>query len=311
MVITELVLQILAALRRYKFLNRRLIQDLFFPRDKDGSVTRDALRKLRDRGLVKTVRAEGGVPDSTSTAPVYVPTEAGCCVLARHRGDMNLLLDCQPNTRAWVNFTHYTYVSRLFITHDAALQSQDYVRVPRLYFEHDILNPDETDPRKKFKLYTVVKEEMRGENAHKIVCVPDAATEVRVGKFCRAYYWELERGTDTPRRTAAKKAPGYAGLCHSRQWRTHFPDAQDMRVVAVCPNVSWRDALRAAMKDKPGAELWLFVANEDLTPDSFLHAPIFYGCLEGPRPFVRPPSPAPVAVPVAEAAEEWREEQAQ
>jgi hypothetical protein len=74
-----------------------------------------------------------------------------------------------------------------------------------------------------------------------------------------------------------------------------------MRVLAVCPNAGWRDALRREFierhgeltKPKPGADLWLFVAVQDITATSFLHEPICYTLERGPLPFVPRPAASP------------------
>lgn len=291
MVITPTVRNILIVLRRYKFLNRAQIQRLFFPKDKDGSVTRNVLRKIKHAGLCRALHP----PENSSAPVVYVPTDAGCSVLAAETGDVSYLLDCQPNTKAWVSFHHFLAVTDLFIKFDKALQNQTYVSMPCLFFEHDILNPDASDPKTRFKLYTQISE--------KIVCVPDAACDLRVASFCRAYYWELERGTDSPMRVAAKKTPGYFGLSQGQHFKRHFAHAQDMRVVAVCPNGPWRDALRKAMRDKPGAEFWLFAAVNDLSAETFLHAPVFYtAAAEHPKPLVKAPEGAPLAAPSGQKA---------
>lgn len=300
MTITDRVLHILRLLRRYKFLTTAQIRTRCVPNDKDGAITREVMRKMKDAGLARRLKAEVHDPLATSSVPVWLPTETGCCVLATKTGNIRYLLDSQPNTNSWQNFAHYVAVSELFLTLDAALALQARVLMNALYFEHDVVNPDETDPRKKFKTYTVVKEEARGAHVHRVVCVPDAACEIQVGPYRRAYYWELERGTDTPMRAGAKKVPGYHGLFESKKFQRHFPEAQDMRVIAVCPNAGWRDAMRRAVAaQNKGADLWLFVAWDEIKPDeSFLHGPIVYTCTDGSRPLVKPaatpPAPAPV-----------------
>ena len=296
MTITDRVLHFLRVVRRYKFVTAAQIRDLCVPHDTDGSITRDVLRKMRDAGFIQRRQAEVVNPLSSSNAPVYLPTEAGCCLLATKTGDMGLLLDAVPAAAAWQNFAHNVAVSDLFIKLDRALASQERVRMTALYFEHDIIDPNAAEPSKKYRLYTIVKNENQGGQDRKIVCVPDAACEIEVGNFRRAYVWELERGTDTPRRVAAKKTPGYASFAD--HFRRIFPLSQDFCVVAVCPGNGWRDALRKEVTDKPGAALWRFVTLNDLGND-FLHAPVFFTCIDGPMPFVRPLA-APSAAPSAE-----------
>lgn len=295
--LTPRALQVLRFLRRFKFVDRALVQRCFFPKDRDGSVTREFLRKLVAAGFARKLRAEVADPLTTSTAPVYVPTESGCCVLATHAGDMGLLLDCAPNTRAWVNLRHWVCLSALVVTLEEALAAQSYVSCPRVLFEHDVVNPEAIDPQDRFKLYTEISK--GGTDAERrLVCVPDAALELRVGSFGRAYYVEVERGLDTPSRVAASKTPGYQGLFESRLFQRHFPSVTDFRVLAVCPSAGWRDALRREVaKRKKGAERWLFASRQDLTARAFLHEPVVFGCEGEGRPLVKPPPASPPAAP--------------
>lgn len=291
---------VLRMLRRYKIAKRTQFQSLFFPNDKDGSSTRGALRRLGQQGFLKCIR-----PRENSSAPtIYIPTDAGCSILAAETGDMKHLLDCEPNTRACQNFPHWLTVTDLFLKIDAAIDAQSFIQQPYLWFEHDVLNFDAPEAELKYKLFTKVTD--------KVSCVPDAASEivVQIGSqtFHRAYYWEKEMGTNPPKRAAAMKAPGFFGLNQSKLFKRHFPDAQDMRVVAVTPNPGWRDSMRKAMKDKPGADLWLFTAVTDITPATFLHAPIFFTTKDDqPRPFVKAPAAAPGASPPPGACQETRE----
>lgn len=300
MTITDRVLLILRLLRRYKFVTTAQIRAWCVPNDKDGSITREVMRKMRDAGLARRVKAEVHDPLATSSVPIWLPTEAGCCVLATKTGDVRCLLDCEPNTSSWTQFAHYCCVSDVMHIIDTAFAAQHYAALGSLYFEHDILHPEEQDPAKRFKTYTLIREERHGEKVTKIVCVPDAAFEVALGKFRRAYYVELERGMDTPRRVAAKKSPGYAGLQETQKFRLHFPQAQDFRVLSIWPHAGLRGSARRAHADKPGADLWLFAAVGEIAAETFLHSDIIYGSKEdGPRPFIKPPPGTPSATATA------------
>ncbi len=277
--ITERVLTILLVLRRYKFLVTAQIRRWCIPNDKDGSITRDLLRKLQSAGLARRFRAEVTSPSITSSAPVWTPTEAGCCLLATRTGDASLILDALPNTNNWTQFAHYVAVSELAHTIDQAIAGQSYATLGALYFEHDVIS-EAKEPEKKFRLYTVI-----GHNESKrTVCVPDFAFELTVNQYRRVYFVELERGTDTPKRVAAKKSPGYSGM--QNHFRNIFPDAQDWRVLFVWPNAGMRDAARNAV-DPSKAEMWLFAALSDLN-ESFLHEPVIYSAQGGPKPFIKP-----------------------
>ncbi len=302
MTVTDRVLLILRVLRRYKFVTTAQIRAWCVPMDRDGSITREVMRKMRDAGLARRVKAEVHDPIATSSAPVWLPTEAGSCVLASHTGDMSLLLDCPPNASSWQNLAHWCQVSEQMHTIEMAFAGQNYARMGAMYLEHDMVNPREREASKRYKTYTVVRQDGKKQ----IVCVPDSCFEVIVGQsgqYRRAYYVELERGTDAPRRVAAKKSPGYAGLFETDKWRLHFPHADGFRVLCVATRGSrWRDELRSEFKGKPGAELWLFAAIQDLRPETFLHEQVLYGANDGPKPFLRRPALAPEITPTQEQA---------
>ncbi len=280
---------ILRELRKYKFLTTAQIRRWCVPNDKDGSITREVLRKLQDGGLARRFRAEVTNPMMTSSAPVWTPTESGCCLLATKTGDASLILDSLPNTNNWTQFAHYVAVSELVHTIDKAFAVQQFASLGAVYFEHDVIS-DAKEPEKRFRLYTVVSQ----IESKRTVCVPDFGFEVIVNQYRRVYFGELERGTDTPKRVAAKKAPGYAGMQH--HFQKHFPQAQDWRVLFVWPNSGMRDAARRAV-DPAKSEMWLFAALPDIT-ESFLHEPVIYSAHEGPKPLIKP-SATPAAAPVA------------
>lgn len=286
--ITPRAIAILRLLRRYKFLTTAQIRRWCVPNDKDGSITREVLRKLQDAGLARRFRAEVNNPLVTPGMPVWTPTEAGCCLLATKTGDASLILDAPPNTSNWTQFAHYVAVSELIHTIDAAFASQSYAKLGAVYFEHDVIS-DAKEPEKHFRLYTVVSH----NEVKRTVCVPDFAFEVIVNQYRRLYLGELERGTDTPKRASAKKLPGYTGM------QNHFqkicPEAQDWRVLFVWPNAGLRDAARRAV-DPTKTEMWLFAALPDITA-SFLHEPVIYTAHDGPKPFIKPPA-TPAATPL-------------
>ena len=65
-------------------------------------------------------------------------------------------------------------------------------------------------------------------------------------------------------------------------------------VILIAPIYRRRDALRKAIKEKHGADLWRFAAQPDLTPESFLHDPVFFPCEGDPVPLVKPVQHAPI-----------------
>lgn len=288
MTVTERDVQLMMLLLDCGFLTTGQIRRELFPTDGDGSQARDRLRKLEAECFAMRRRAEVANPLSSTTMPTWIITEKGICQLALRLDDISLLKRKPPCVRSWQNYAHYVAVADLILHLRRAIAAQKRVDLLATYFEHTVVNDaDDLPPHKRYKLFTSIAEQPR-----KLVCAPDAAWEFRIGDYRRAYYIELERGTDSPVRVAAKKTPGYHGLFESKKWKSHFPQANDFRVLCVAPKPSWRDALRKAVKDKKGAELWMFAAVEELTAD-FLHGLAVYQCEGGPRPLVPPEAPPP------------------
>ena len=285
MILTERDCTVLKILRRYKFLTTAQIRSVCFPKDKDGSTTRDRLRKLEAAGYAGRRRAEVANPQTSNTIPVWMPTEQGCCALATRWDDMQYLLDHPINNSSWQNLAHYVEVSSLHLKMDQAIARQTWVKLQQTFFEHDIINPDADSPADRYRLHTVVS-----SSPKKIICAPDSPFEIEVNGFRRAFFVELERGTDSPKRILVKKHQGFHFLHKNQLFRKHFPQAHDMRVLMFSPTPRWRDALRKAARRKPGTEeFWLFCALSELTVESFLHGEIFWTVSgDSSRPFVRP-----------------------
>ena len=294
MEITERLLAVLDDLRFTKILNRQIVQNEHFPTAKDGAPVREFLRKMLQDGIVARFGSRSEL--FVQVAPAYVPTEKGCCLLANNKKDMKYLLDCVPRMSAQ-DVPHHLGMSRMLLDFRKALAAQKRIVVPEIFTEHCIVNPDEPDHAKRRKLFQVVA---KSENKPNIVCSPDGVALVQTGKYVRAQFFEYETGSEgSPSRCAARKAPGYFGLDKGKFYKEYFPTANDMRVIAICPNIAWLQSFRRAMKDKQGAELWRFVSREELTKDTFLTRPIFWTCEnEEPKCFVKPQEGTPPETPL-------------
>lgn len=272
--LTDRDLLLLKHLRHHKFLDIVQLTNLVMPDAPNTRVIRERMNRLSAAGLAKKANQKLVNQEQTALKRVYVPTINGCIELARRTGDPAQLLDCEPMTKLWMFFDHYLEVSDFHIAIDRAFASQSVVSMGAHFLEHDQIAPQR-------KLFTVV------DDAKKTVCIPDFGFELLAGPYRRPFYLELERGTDSPQRIAAKKTPGYFGLWESKRFQRHFPAATDFRVLCVTPNAKWRDRLREAVKGHKGEQLWLFVAKSEVTPtESLLFEPIIYTCTEGPRPLV-------------------------
>jgi len=91
------------------------------------------------------------------------------------------------------------------------------------------------------------------------------------------------------RQISASKPPGYAEMALRKMHRRHFPTAtvETFTVLMIAPTERRRDALRKGIHGKPGSELWKFVSQTDLAPESFLYGSIFFPCQGDPRPLVK------------------------
>jgi hypothetical protein len=220
-------------------------------------------------------------------APIYAVTLKGVNAVLAKTGDMSLARATEPTFADWMSMNHFCALSALHIRLDALFAAQQEVTQHALYFEHEVVKAGATNPAERYRLYTSVSAEPR------VVCCPDSAFETELSGYRRAWYVEYETGSDTPGRAAAKKSKGYAGLQAAGLFRRHFPHAADFRVLVVCPNAGWRDAMRKEIGGKDGRELWLFAAVDEVLKAATIHDPVWHTADRGPLPLVPPPRPLP------------------
>lgn len=281
--LTDRDFAILLAVAKYYVLDRPQIQRLCVPSDNTGRVTRRRLQALVSAGLLNRHRAGFAYPSAAPVGSVYYPSARGCELLAEHMGDDQWLLtptQCpQPH-----HVLHWLAVSETHIRLDQAIGQQSKVSLAGWINEWDIVNKDESEPAKRFRLYTLLRENP------KLVCAPDAAFLLEVAMFKKVFYVEQDRATSGAMQVAASKCKGYAELTAQRGHAKHFSDTNvdTFTVLCVVPNARRREALRRAFSGKVGSDLWKFVADDELSAESFLHAPILYPVHGDPIPLVKP-----------------------
>lgn len=289
--LTERDFCILSKVVKYYLLSRPQLQQLCFPSDNTGRVTRRRLQALVTAGLLNRHRAEVIYPNSAPAGSVYYPSPKGVELLAEHTGDSTILLTpTQPPIAHHV--AHWLAVSETHITLDAAVASQERVLLEGFINEWDTVNKEESEPQKRFRLYTLLSE------SPKLSCVPDAAfmltvpvrTEQSTASFSKVFYLEQDRSTSGVSQVAARKCKGYAALAERGLHAKHFPqtNVQTFTVLCIAPNARRREALRKAFVGKVGSQLWRFAAGEELKRETFLHEPIWYAVSGEPMPLVKP-----------------------
>lgn len=280
--ITDRDIDILRVLVRYYVLNRQQIQRLVFPTDPNGRVTRRRLQALFDEKLINRKPPERCHP-SMMPAPVYYPSRKGCELLAEHFDDEAYLATSTISPIDHHVF-HWLAVSDTHITLDQAIAAQNTVKVEGWINEYDIVNKDETAAEKRYRLYTLIRENPR------LVCAPDAAFLLSANGHSKIFYLEQDRATSGVQQIAAGKTGGYVALAERNLERRHFAaSVPGFSVLMIAPSDRRRDALRKAIGAKPGAHLWKFATMGDVTPEKVLHAPIWYACgSDDAVPLVKP-----------------------
>jgi hypothetical protein len=280
--ITDRDFLILLALVRYYVLNRQQIQRLVFPGDPNGRITRRRLQILVDDHLLNRQNTLFCHP-SIAPAPVYFPSRKGCELLAEHFEEPQYLLT--PTAAPIPHHTlHWLAVSDTHIALDEGIRLQQEAKIDGWINEWDIVNKDEAQPEKRYRLYTLLREHPR------LVCVPDAAFLLAMKGQSKVYYLEQDRGTSGAQQIANSKTAGYAAMAEHELHRRHFPEATmpSFTVLMVAPTAKRRDSLRRTIHGKPACGLWRFVAAGDLQSERLLFEPIYYTCDDDqPKPLLR------------------------
>ena len=231
------------------------------------------------RQPVQICDLDGGTPSS-----VYFPARRGLEIIAEHFSDKSLLrVSTQAPQPHCVR--HWLAVSETHILIDQALATQSAVQLSGWLNEWDTASPEDAEPEKRYRLYTLLDESPR------LVCAPDASFLLALGPHRKVYYLEQDMNTTGVERIAAIKTKGFAELAERGWHLRHWPETTvpTFTVLMIAPNARRRDHLRRAINGKPGCGLWRFIAKEDLTPQSVLSAPILYRCdSDDPVALVKP-----------------------
>lgn len=279
--ITDRDIRLLWAVDAYYVLNRQQIQHLCFPSDKTGRVTRRRLQALVSLGLLNRHKAQVVYPNSSPAGSVYYPSAKGCQLLSEQTGDDRYLLTptlCpQPH-----HVMHWLAVSDTHIKLDEAVAGRSDVQLGSWINEWDVVNKEETDPAKRFRLYTLLSENPR------LVCAPDAAFVLTALGYSKVFYIEQDRGTTGTHQMVARKIKGYRELDARGLHASHFPETNvaSFTVLCIAHNKGRRDALLRAFRDKEGSKLWKFASASDLCDEKFLSGPVWFDTTGEAMPLV-------------------------
>jgi len=287
--VTDRDIRVLFSIATYFVLSRPQINRLCYPADATGRVTRRRLQVLVESGLIRRHRAEFRYPNSAPAGSVYFPSEKGIQYLAEQTGDdAYLTISTQVPQPHHIN--HWLAVAETHIQLDAAIAGQDQVQIDGWLNEWDVCNPDEKDPAKRFALFTLIKESPR------LVCKPDAAwlltvqipTGGELRSVSKVFLLEQDLGTTGASQFAARKHKGFAELLNRQLHKRYFPstNVDAFTVICITPTQTRMNALRRAMKGKPGSELWKFASADQLSSKTFLFESVFHPVVGDPMPLV-------------------------
>ncbi len=275
-------LSILKAVATYYTMTRQMIQEICCPADKSGRMTRKRLLQLVQRGLLNKTGMEVVNPATPgASTPVYYPASKGLELLASDLEEERWL-HCCTQTPDWTHLLHWVTVAKWHVLLDQAVAAQSEAEIGGWLGEWDIANPEERDPAKRYRLYTLLREKPR------LVCNPDAAFLLCVRGFRKIHYLEIDRGTSGIQQIAHSKPGGFAELAtrnlHDRQLPTN---TDSFFVLSVSPTRQRRDLLRKAITGKPGAQLWKFAAWPELSAETLLYGPVWHRCEGEAQPLIK------------------------
>lgn len=266
----ELDFQVLLTLARYYVLTREQIQAICAPSHASGRSTRKRLTRLRQAGLITKHAVLVVLPSANGAAPVYYLTKAGAEALAAYFDDERLLATNTKQPRA-DRLSHWVAISDVRMVIEAAIATQQRVRLEGWFTEWQTINPDANE-KAQFVLHTQLSTDPP------LSCSPDAAFLLSVDGHKKVFYVEVDLGTSSPKQIAARKSKGYATLAEIQHHRVHFPATTfaTFSVLMITTNAYRCRATQRAMKDRPGAALWRYANRDELTPETFLHSDMIY-----------------------------------
>lgn len=288
-VIGENDIRVLKSLADYYVLSVPLIKQLCFPHHKHTRGTRSRVQRLFEHNYVQKTQVQISF-NSGNAGPVYFPSAKGNRALAAWFDDPKYLAVNTRRPRTDLLY-HWLAISETQATVRAAIGRQDRVTLHGWINEWEVVDKN-ADEKDRYFLHTQLRENPP------LSCAPDAGFVLGVSEHKKVFYLEQDRATTDPGQVAARKVKGFAELYRRGGHRKHFPETTVDRftVLLVTTDAFQRDQIAKAVAKHSEycPDLWLFINGRELTPESFLHAPITYNCRLEPAPLVKP-STAPSA----------------
>ena len=259
--ITDRDIDVLKAVVRYYVLNRQQIQRLVFPTDPNGRVTRRRLQALVDAKLINRQAMLVCHPLNGAPAPVYYPSRRGCELLHDQTGDDHYLATSTAPPLPH-HILHWLAVSETHIAFDDAVSKQDEIKIDGWLNEWDAVNKDESTPERRYRIYTLLRENPR------LVCARLRVSAKPAGHR-KVFYLEQDRATSGVQQIANGKTQGYAVMADGGSHRRHFPEAtvDTFAVLMIAPMAAPRTRCVRRSNLNLG-HAWRFASAEDLKPET-------------------------------------------
>ena len=271
-VITETNLRVLEFIATYYIVSRRMVQEALFSHCNSPKAIVTRLKKLRDNGFIARAAMQV-VPDGQNPRPIYHLTKKGAKALAAGRQNSDWL---NVNLRPPSNFLlwHWLGIVNMHVMIDAAIAVDAAIKMCAFHKEWEVINKDQPNPKLHFSLHTTLRSEPP------LSVAPDFGFMLESQGFKKVYLGEYDRATDSIRRIARKKTPGYAYLANHGMHAKHFPEGgkHDFAILMITQTEFRRDELANKLSVKERPDLWRFALESDLSPESFFRLPVWRKC---------------------------------
>jgi hypothetical protein len=281
--LTERDVAVLDAIHRYRMLERRQVERLFFaPPDGRASNTnraRERLRRLaRERYLSRIPRPIYFF--SPHPGPVYRLAQGGAKLLAKRTGLP--LNDFYYWGRGDDQDWHQTQVSSLFLEHGLALAEVRIALDQSICAHHYTLELFQDDIElRRAREWDVVEVELSSEKKKPVRIMPDGFFILRTPRGRGHFFLEVDRSTESVKSVWQRKILGYKTYALNGQFQRRYGITQPntaLRVLTVTISQLRAEHLKAAAErygPPEAASLFLFAPLSEVTQHDPLATPLW------------------------------------